>query len=104
MNAICMNCDRVLTTTDTAADRYTRLCQDCWTQWEQEAGAPLKRYPNPGTVCTACGMGFGGLTGFDRHRRDKRCLSPAKIMAQKHPLVLKTGIWISELSWNTEIP
>lgn len=36
--------------------------------------------PSPSQAhCGACHVTFGGVTGFDRHRRDGQCLTPAEI-------------------------
>ena len=94
----CQACNNLLTADDLAVDPYTKLCRGCWALWEIEAGAPLKRYPTPGTVCVACGMGFGGTEGFDQHRHQGRCRSPAELKAKNRPLIVKAGIWVRELS------
>ena len=99
----CQACQQPMTAAYQAADPYVKLCLACWGVWQAEAGAPLVRYGKPGTVCTACGMGFGGTTGFDRHRHDGRCLSPAELLAQNHPLKVKDGIWVREPPRNAKI-
>jgi hypothetical protein len=99
----CQSCNAILTAADLTADPYTSLCQQCWDVWRIEAGSPLVRYGQPGTVCAACGMGFGGVTGFDRHRMGGRCLSPAELKAQNRPLSLKGGIWVDAYRGNAKI-
>lgn len=38
--------------------------------------------------CSSCHRTFGGVTGFDTHRRNGRCLTPAKLGME-----LRDGIW-----------
>jgi len=99
----CQNCHQELSATDVVVDRYTQLCKTCWEVWRVEAGQLLERYGQPGTVCTACGMGFGGTVGFDRHRQGGHCLSPAELKAQNRPLTIKHGIWVDAYRGNAKI-
>lgn len=99
----CQSCNRHLSAADRAADPYTKLCLTCWTVWQGEAGVPLKRYGQPGTVCADCGMMFGGLTGFDRHRHAGKCRSPAELKAQNRPLTVKAGIWVKNIPEHARI-
>jgi hypothetical protein len=101
----CQACNAPLSAADLAADPYVDLCLNCWAVWEIEAGAPLRRYGAPGkkSVCTACGMVFGGAVGFNRHRHTGRCLSPAELREQKRPLALKDGIWVDQYRGNGRI-
>lgn len=48
--------------------------------------------PSPTNAhCSACHRTFGGITGFDRHRRGGQCLSPLTLdMHADH-----NGIWRS---------
>jgi hypothetical protein len=91
-------CHSTLSAEDLAVDPYVQLCLNCWHVCEIEDGAPLRRYgkPNGKSVCTACGMVFGGVKGFDRHRKSGRCLSPAELRDQNRPLLLKNGIWVKD--------
>lgn len=95
---ICQSCNEALTDADLAIDPYTQFCQTCWELWQIDAGTPLERYGQPGTVCAACGMGFGGVTSVDRHRLSGRCLSPAELKAQNRPMIIKGGIWVKDSS------
>jgi len=99
----CQSCNATLTAADLTVDPYTSLCQQCWEIWRIEVESPLVRYGQPGTVCAACGMGFGGVTGFDRHRMGGRCLSPAELKAQNRPLSFKGGIWVDAYRGNAQI-
>lgn len=98
----CQACQTPLSAADLAADFYAKLCLTCWDRWQVEAGEPLERYlkkiGNQKCVCAACGMTFGGLTGFDRHRHQDRCRSPAELKAQNRPLTIKNGIWVKDSS------
>jgi hypothetical protein len=92
----CQQCARPLTAGDLAADPYTDLCEACWRRWESEIPDPLTRYGKPGTVCTACGQGFGGVWGFDMHRHQGRCLSPGELAGNPR-LKVQDGVWIGLL-------
>ena len=78
-------------------DYYCKVCQSCFAKWEEEAGAPLRRYGRPAKeglcVCAPCGMMFSSTSNFDEHRRGMRCNSPAEMMAKKRPLIVKAGVW-----------
>lgn len=93
MSAICQECAVDLTDVDREADPYTELCLRCWDDWQVQAGGELWRYPTPGTVCAACGMGFGGESLFVLHRKERRCRSPQELLAFKRPFQVKQGIW-----------
>ena len=94
----CQVCNTPLSAADLAANPYVRLCLNCWNVWEIEAGAPLRRYgrPSGNSVCSSCGMVFGGVNGFGRHRHAGRCRSPAELRDQNRPLLLKNGIWVKD--------
>lgn len=45
--------------------------------------------PTPAQAhCSVCHLTFGGVTGFDAHRRDGRCLDPAQL-----GYVESAGVW-----------
>ena len=102
-NRDCAACSSQMPHADRVADPYTQLCLTCWAVWQEEAGVPLVRYGKPGTVCVTCGMGFGGVAGFDRHRHRGRCLSPAELLAQNDPMTVKDGIWVTPFRRNAKI-
>jgi len=51
----------------------------------------MKHQPKPGMLpagtnycfCAACGEYFRGVTGFDRHRKDGKCLEPGSIVRER---------------------
>jgi hypothetical protein len=43
--------------------------------------------------CTSCHRTFGGLTGFDMHRKDGKCLDPQDLGMK----ITEAGIWIRDL-------
>lgn len=102
----CQVCANSLSPADLAVDPYTNLCRACWTAWQVEAGTPLIRYGKPNRqacICPSCGMGFGGVIGFDRHRKAGRCLSPAELQKQNRPMRTKNGIWVDTYRGNAKI-
>lgn len=98
----CQVCNAELSHNDLSVDTYVKICQNCWKQWEKEAGEPMRRYGKPGgnSVCTACGMVFGGVFGFEIHRKGMRCNPPN--FQVKRNLSLKDGIWVRKIS--SEMP
>ena len=92
----CKVCGTEFTDNDWA-DYYCKVCQSCFTKWEEEAGASLARYVRPTgermCVCAPCGMVFSSLSGFDIHRKGMKCNSPAEMNARKRPLVVRNGMW-----------
>ena len=64
-------------------------CSGCSARWAGLAPAH----------CTACHETFGGVTGFDRHRRAGngrgRCLHPTEVVGKDGQalLVLRDGVW-----------
>lgn len=76
----CFECDEMLDDVDRKADGYAELCGRCWSAWSAQSERPLVRYPKPGTVCASCGMGFGGVSGFDSHRSGGRCKPPSELL------------------------
>lgn len=55
---------------------------------------PQCRRPSPAQAhCTVCHATFGGVVGFDRHRRGGVCLDPARL-----GMVNRDGIWREELT------
>src|SRR5574343_1429634 len=103
----CQAFQQPLSPDDLLADPYTNLCRACWVFWQVEAAAPLTRYGQPNRqacICTSCGMGFGGVIGFDRHRKAGRCLSPAELQAQNRPMRIKDGILVDTYRGNAKIP
>lgn len=57
----------------------------------------------PGTrfcLCRACGQYFGGISGFDLHRRNGACLPPAAVTNGKGEQLLflgASGYWGARL-------
>ena len=99
----CQECGVLLTDADRDADPYAELCLTCWADWQGQAEGALLRYPTPGTVCAACGMGFGGESLFVVHRTEGRCRSPRELQALKRPLRVKEGIWRGAVDENAFI-
>lgn len=50
--------------------------------------ARLKKAVPAGLHCGVCHDTFGGLSGFEKHRKDGWCLNPAELNME-----LKEGIW-----------
>lgn len=51
--------------------------------------------PTPSQAhCSVCHITFGGITGFDRHRRDGQCLTPEAIGYTRSP----TGVYRAPMS------
>lgn len=92
----CQKCQSPLSEQDFPADPYTTLCVACWECWRSEIPETLARYGTPGTICTACGQGFGGTSGFDSHRVGGHCRSPGEL-AKNPRLRVKDGIWVAVL-------
>jgi len=61
-------------------DYYCKVCRSCFAKWEEQAGAPIKRYSNLKSTCAACGSSFEGGS-FPEHRRFGGCRSPADMGA-----------------------
>ena len=55
----------------------------------------------PGTnycLCRSCGQYFGGVKGFDMHRRDSGCLPPDTLLTRKGERLLEInarGYWVT---------
>jgi hypothetical protein len=51
--------------------------------------------------CGACGEYFGGVGGFDLHRRDRACFAPSKVSDKKGRPLLRLndrGYWVTRYS------
>lgn len=55
---------------------------------------PTCRKPSPFQAhCGACHRSWGGVSGFDAHRKDGRCLDPASL-----GYVERDGVWRTPIS------
>lgn len=52
------------------------------------------RAPSPAMAhCASCHLTFGGVTGFDTHRKDGHCLNPADLGYAE-----RDGVWRQPMS------
>lgn len=62
-------------------EKILGYCRACGERWKS------KRLCH----CTACHRNFGGISGFDAHRRGGQCLDPEKLGMSK-----KDRVWVTE--------
>lgn len=61
---------------------------------------PKLRHGSRACLCRSCGQYFGGVNGFDTHRRDGQCLDPEAITTKKgvRKLFLDSrGFWVGKV-------
>lgn len=60
-------------------------CSGCHTLW-----TGLRK-----AHCTACHHTFGGVRGFDLHRRENTCREPSTV-----GMTLVSGVWVRPSAWD----
>lgn len=53
-------------------------------------------------LCRSCGRYFGGVEGFDRHRKDGACLDPDTLVGRDGERLFATdrrGVYVRSGSW-----
>lgn len=48
--------------------------------------------------CTVCHTTFSGLTYFDQHRKNDKCVSPESLGLHDNG----KGVWVSDYTWGEE--